>query len=60
MNLLWTELAVGKLEEFADYIAADNPAAALNWAEKIQESVNKLKKYTQLGREVPEIDRRKI
>lgn len=29
MKLIWTELAVEKLEEFADYIALDKPLAEL-------------------------------
>jgi len=60
MKLIWTELAVEKLEEFADYIALDKPMAALKWAARIQESANKLKKFPQLGREVPEINRADI
>jgi plasmid stabilization system protein ParE len=60
MKLIWAELAVEKLEEFADYIALDKPMAALNWAESIQKSVNKLKEFPQLGREVPEVKRSDI
>ena len=60
MKIIWTELAVEKLEEYADYIALDKPMAALNWAESIQNSVNKLKKFPQIGREVPEIRRNDI
>lgn len=55
MKLIWTELAFEKLEEFADYIASDKPVAALKWTEKIQQSVNKLINFPQMGREVPEI-----
>lgn len=36
MRIIWTEQAVEKLEEYADYIALDKPNAALKWAEKIQ------------------------
>lgn len=60
MKLIWTELAVEKLEEFADYIALDNPQVALMWVEGIQRSVIKLTKFPQLGREVPEIKRSDI
>ena len=60
MKLIWTELAVEKLEEFADYIALDKPMAVLSWAEAIQNSVNKLKEFPQLGREVPEVKRADI
>jgi plasmid stabilization system protein ParE len=43
-----------------DYIALDKPMAALNWAESIQDSVNNLKEFPQLGREVPEVKRSDI
>ncbi len=29
MKIIWTEQAVEKLEEYADYIALDKPTAAL-------------------------------
>ncbi len=60
MKLIWTELAVEKLEELADYIALDKPLAALMWVETIQKSVIKLTKFPQIGREVPEIKRSDI
>jgi len=60
VKLIWTELAVEKLEELADYIALDKPLAALKWAETIQKSVIKLTKFPQLGHEVPEIERSDI
>ena len=34
MKLIWTALAIEKLEEYADYIAFDKPIAALKWAKK--------------------------
>ncbi len=60
MRIIWTEQAVEKLEEYADYIALDKPNAALKWAEKIQKSVANLQKFPKLGREVPEIRRPEI
>jgi len=60
MKIIWTELAIEKLEEYADYIAMDKPGAALEWAEKIQELTNNLKQFPQLGRVVPEIGRSEI
>ena len=60
MKIVWTQLAVEKLEEYADYIALDKPMAALKWAESIQNSVNKLSKFSQIGRIVPEIRRMDI
>ena len=60
MKIIWTEVAIEKLEEFADYIALDKPNAAFKWAETIHESVTKLAKFPQIGREVPEIRRSDI
>ncbi len=60
MKIIWIELAIEKLEEFADYIALDKPSAALNWVQKIQKSVNKLKDFSESGRKVPEIKRTNI
>ena len=57
MKIIWTEKAVEKLEEYADYIALDKPIAAVKWAEKIQNSVNKLDEFPNIGREVPELKR---
>jgi plasmid stabilization system protein ParE len=57
MKIIWTEQAVEKLEEYADYIALDKPNAALRWAKKIQKSVENLEKFPMLGREVPELKR---
>ncbi len=57
MKLIWTELAVAKLEAFANYIALDKPMAALNWVETMQNSVKKLKEFPKSGRQVPEINR---
>ncbi len=60
MKVIWTELAVEKLEEYADYIALDKPTAALKWAESIQESANNLGDFPNIGRQVPEIKREDI
>jgi len=38
----------------------DKPAAALKWAENIQERTNNLKRFPKLGRVVPEIGRSEI
>ncbi len=60
MKIIWTEFAVEKIEEFADYIALDKPSVALKWVRKIQRSVNKLKDFAEAGRKVPEIKRSDI
>ena len=60
MKIIWTEIAVEKLEKNADFIALDKPTAALKWSESIQESVNKLAEFPKIGREVPELKRSDI
>ena len=60
MKIIWTELAIEQLEEYADYIALDKPSAALGWTRKIQKSVRKLKGFSESGRKVPEINRSNI
>jgi len=60
MKIIWTEFAINKLEEYADFIALDNPSAALNWVKNMQKSVNKLKNFSEFGRKVPEINRTNI
>lgn len=60
MKIIWTELAVEKLEEIADYIASDDPSAALKWVNKMRKAVNMLKDFSEIGRKVPEIKRDNI
>ena len=60
MKIIWTELAIEQLEEYADYIALDKPSAALSWVRKIQKSVRKLKNFSESGRKAPEINRSNI
>lgn len=55
--LRWTERAVGDLIAIGDYIAADNPAAARSWIEKLRQRVVKASKMPRTGRIVPEIAR---
>ena len=60
MKIIWTEQAVEKLEEYADYIAFDKPTAALKWAKRIQGLVENFQEFPKLGREVPELKRPEI
>ncbi len=60
MRVIWTELSVKKLEEIADYISIDNQASAKKWVIDIQKSVTKLTDFPELGRIVPEIERKEI
>jgi len=60
MKTIWTQLAVEKLETFADYIALDNQSAAFKWVNNIQKAVNSLNYFPEVGRKVPEINRADI
>lgn len=42
MRVVWTEPALDHLEEIADYIAKDNPAAAYRLVDRIHQKTNAL------------------
>ncbi len=48
-NLNITEAAEQDLAEIIEYIASDNPAAAIKLADKIDESILKLEDFPQIG-----------
>ncbi len=60
MNIIWSPLAVDQVREIASYIALDKPSVALQWAEKIFNSVERLAEFPDSGRIVPEINRNEI
>ncbi|HUP59746.1 MAG TPA: type II toxin-antitoxin system RelE/ParE family toxin [Thermoanaerobaculia bacterium] len=55
MKVIWAPLAIERAYEEARYIAADKPDAALNWLEHLFESTDRLEKFPDSGRVVPEI-----
>lgn len=55
MKIEWSELAISRVSEIADYIAADKPQAAQNWVNTIFDTVENLAKFPELGRGIPEI-----
>lgn len=55
MIIEWSALAIERITEIADYIAADKPQAAQNWVNTIFDTVENLAKFPELGREIPEI-----
>lgn len=57
MNLRWTERAAIDLIVIGDYIAADNPAAARSWVERLRQRAIKAAKIPLAGRVVPELGR---
>lgn len=57
MRVIWSPLAIAKIQEEAEYIARDRPAAAERWAEGIFEAARPLAGFPYEGRIVPELGR---
>ncbi|GKT09226.1 type II toxin-antitoxin system RelE/ParE family toxin [Desulforhabdus sp. TSK] len=57
MKLLWTETARQDLLDIRRYIAADNPAAAKRWIERLRASARSACHSPLAGRKVPEFSR---
>jgi plasmid stabilization system protein ParE len=55
MKIIWSSLAIEQVAEIADYIAADKPISAKNWAIEIFDAVGALADFPELGRVIPEI-----
>ena len=55
MKVIWSPLAIRRSYEAADYIARDKPEAALRWLDGLFASTDRLVKFPESGRMVPEI-----
>ena len=53
-EIVWTEPALEELDAIADYIAFDNPTAALGLVRRIFLRVEQLARFPKLGSRVPE------
>lgn len=51
MHIRWTAPAAGALESVIDYLARENPRAALEVAQRIGVAVSQLSTHPKLGRE---------
>jgi toxin ParE1/3/4 len=51
VSVTWTSLARNDLLEIVDYVAAENPAAALRLASAVGNGVVRLARYPRLGRQ---------
>lgn len=60
MRLIWSPLADAQVDDAVAYIAADDPAAALAWLERMLERVRSLADYPGSGRMVPELQREDV
>ncbi|MCL4218100.1 MAG: type II toxin-antitoxin system RelE/ParE family toxin [Candidatus Hydrogenedentes bacterium] len=56
-RLIWTAPALADLDEIAEYIALDNPAAASRLVQKVFDRVERLEAHPKSGRRPPELTR---
>ena len=57
MKIIWSPIAIDRTTEIAEYIAQDNPSAAMIWVETLFDKVEILKSSPKSGRVVPESNR---
>jgi toxin ParE1/3/4 len=60
MKIIWSPLAITRINETADYISDDNPKAAIEWVDEIFDKVKRIDKFPLSELLVPEIDRKDI
>ncbi len=60
MKIIWSPLAVDRLENIFEYISVENTDAAKKFVSKIFHKVETLAKYPDRGRKVPESNREEI
>lgn len=54
-RIVWTEPALGDLDEIADYISLDKPEAARRLVRRVFERVDRLERYPNSGSVPPEL-----
>jgi toxin ParE1/3/4 len=57
VNIVWSPLALERVEEYAEHIALDSTAAAVQWVDEIFAKVDPLAEFPEIGRSVPELRR---
>lgn len=50
MKIVWTRLALSDLDAAYNYIAANNPSAAVDIIDRIEKAINNLTQYPEIGR----------
>ena len=55
MKVVWSPLALDKLEAIASFIALDKPSAADKWVNDVFDRTDILSSQPEMGREVPEL-----
>jgi plasmid stabilization system protein ParE len=56
----WSPLALERVEDIAQYIARDDPDAAVRWVVELFDTVGRLADFPESGRIVPEVGIRRI
>jgi len=57
VKIVWSPLAINRASDTAAYIAQDRPEAALAWLDGLFASTDRLERFPNSGRIVPEIGR---
>lgn len=60
MRLIWSPLAIERVVEIANDIAEEHPAVAERWVGEIFSAVERLERFPESGRVVPEVRRGEI
>lgn len=60
MRIVWSPLALVRIEEIARVIAADRPAAAERWIRTVFARAAQLRAYPESGQMVPELVRPEV
>lgn len=55
MNIVWSPLALERVEDIAQYIAEDKPDAAVKWVDELFSTVERLADFPKSGRMVAEV-----
>lgn len=55
MKVVWSPIALERVEDTARYIAEDNPDAAVRWVEDLFATVERLADFPESGRMVTEV-----
>jgi toxin ParE1/3/4 len=58
--VVWSPLADRQVDDAVEYIAHDDPMAALKWLEHLLERIKALARFPDAGRIVPEIKREDV
>ena len=54
-EIIWTETALNNIDNIAEYISVESIFYASQFVQKILSFANKLEKYPQIGKPVPEL-----